>query len=94
MSDKMLDLTDVKTEDFEAIKTAVENWKLDGMNGKFGYITEEDIQEMTVVLKDAFKKVYNRGVWHGGLALLGGFAIGSVIFKTVEHFTTKKEKDK
>lgn len=93
MSDKMLDLTDVKTEDFEAIKNAVENWKLDGMVGTFGYITEENVQEMTVVLKDAFKKVYTKGVWHGGLALLGGFAIGSVICKTVEHFTTKKDKD-
>ena len=92
MSDKMLDLTDVKTEDFEAIKTAVENWKLDGMTGKFGYITEENAQEMVVVLKTAFAKVYKKGVLHGALALAGGFAIGAAINYTVERFTTKKDK--
>ena len=94
MSDKMLNLTDVKTEDFEAIKTAVENWKLGGMNGKFGYITEEETQEVVAVLKHAFANVYKKGVLHGGLALIGGFAIGTAIHCAVEHFTTKKEKDK
>ena len=88
---KYLNLTDVKTEDFEIIKETLNAWKDGGMVGTFGYITEEETQETIAVLKQAFANTYKKGVWHGGLALLGGFAIGATIHFALEYFTTKQE---
>lgn len=90
---RYLNLTDVNTEDFETIKKTIEDWKADGMIGKFGYLTEEETQEAIAVLKQAFAKTYKKGVLHGGLALIGGFALGTMIHCAVEHFTTKEEKE-
>lgn len=75
---KMLNLSDVDTEDFEAIKLAIEDWKVCGLPGQFTFVSDE-------VIKDAF----NRGVWRGGLALAGGIAVGALIGKAVEHFKAK-----
>ena len=89
---KYLNLTDVKTEDFEVIKETVEAWKDGGMVGKFGYITEEEAKEYIAVLKQALSNNYKKGVLHGGLALLGGFAVGTAIQCVVNHFTTTEKE--
>lgn len=73
--EKWLNLSDVELEDFEAIDRAVEDWKDSGLPGQFTFVSDE-------VLKEAF----NRGVWRGGLALVGGIAAGVLIGKVVGWF--------
>lgn len=89
--EQLLNLTDVGTEDFELIKDAIEDWKSAGYSGKFGFVTEEEAQEYFEILKKALQKTYNKGIWRGGFSLVGGFLIGSLICKTVEHLTGKNK---
>lgn len=79
-NEKIINLTEVADEDFEAIVGAIEDWKRSGWSGTFGFISEVDAQECTEMLAKKFTEVYNRGVWRGGLALAGGIALGTVIY--------------
>lgn len=92
-NEKILNLTDVDTEDFETIKEAVEEWIDSGLPGKFTFVSEEETQECMEFLKEAFSKIYLKGALHGGLALIGGIATGALIHYTIEHFKAKKKVD-
>lgn len=77
---KVLDLSDVNINDFEAIKRAINDWKESGLSGQFTFVSDE-------VIKEAF----NRGAWRGGFALIAGIAVGALISKGVDHFMVKKK---
>lgn len=79
--EKVLNLSDVEIEDFEAIERAIEDWKSSGLSGCFTFVSDEEFQE-----------VFNKGVWRGGFALAGGILTGTLIYYTIEHFKTKKKK--
>lgn len=91
IDEKILNLTDVDDDDFEAIKEAIKDWKTSGYPGKFVFVTEKEAQECLETLKGEFQKVYNQGVCRGGLALAGGIAIGAMIHYSIEHFKAKKQ---
>ena len=78
-NEKILNLSDVNTEDFEVIKGAIEDWKVCGLPGQFTFLADETLQN-----------TYNRGVWHGGFALIGGICLGTAIYLVGERFATKK----
>lgn len=79
-NEKIINLTEVDNDDFEAIVGAIEDWKRSGYSGTFGFISEKDAQECTEMLAKKFTEIYNRGVWRGGLALASGLALGSLIY--------------
>ena len=81
-NEKILNLTDVETDDFNAIKRAIEDWKSSGYGGEFMFVSEKVIQE-----------AYNRGVWHGGFALIGGICLGTAIYFVADRVKTKKGVD-
>lgn len=54
-NEKILNLSDVDTEDFEAIKAAIEDWKACGLSGKFGFLSEKETQECMDALKKHFR---------------------------------------
>lgn len=79
MSDnKLLNLSDVETEDFKAIERAIDDWKDSGLPGQFTFVSDKVIKE-----------AYNRGAWHGGFALIGGIVTGVLIGKAAEYFNGK-----
>lgn len=80
-NEKILNLSDVDTEDFEAIKGAIEDWMTSGFAGNFTFLPEQLIKES-----------YDKGVWNGGLAVIGGIFTGTMIYFGIERFITKKEK--
>lgn len=90
---KILNLTDVDDDDFEAIKEAIKDWKSSGYPGKFLFVSEKEAQESIEAVKGTFQSTYNKGVWHGGFALIGGFVLGGLITKAVEHFMPKEEEE-
>jgi hypothetical protein len=92
-NDKILNLTDVEDDDFESIKRAIEEWMDCGYGGKFTFISEADVADSKEVLKGAFQNVYNKGVWHGGLALAGGLLLGTLIFSGIERFMKEKDEE-
>ena len=79
-NEKIINLTEVADEDFEAIVGAIEDWKRSGWSGKFMFISEADDKEMTEMLAKKFTEVFNEGVWRGGLALASGLALGGLIY--------------
>ena len=91
-NEKILNLSDVGTENFEAIKAAIEDWKASGLPGKFGFVSEKETQEYMEALKKAFRDVHNRGVIKGGLAALAGVWVGAGIYKGYLYFKAKKEE--
>ena len=82
-NEKILNLTDVEDNDFEAIKGAIEDWMESGSAGNFTFLPER-----------LLKGSYDEGVWHGGLAVIGGILTGTAIYFVLDHFITKKEIDK
>lgn len=78
-NEKIINLSEVADEDFEAIVGAIEDWKDSGWSGKFTSISEKDAQECTEMLTEKFTEVFNQGVWRGGLALASGIALGGLI---------------
>lgn len=91
-NEKILNLSDVDAEDFEAIKAAIEDWKACGLSGKFGFLSEKETQECMDALKKAFDDAYNRGAMKGGLAALAGVWVGAGIYKGYQYFKAKKEE--
>lgn len=89
---QILNLADVGADDFEAIQSAIEDWKACGLSGKFTFVSEQETQECMEVLKEAFQKCYNKGAIAGGIATLVGFGVGVGIWKGYEHFKAKKGK--
>lgn len=79
-NEKIINLTEVADDDFEAIVEAIEDWKRSGWSGTFGFISEKDAQECTEMLTKKFTEVFNQGVWRGGLALASGLALGGLIY--------------
>ena len=89
--EKILNLMDVDNDDFEAIKSAVEEWKACGLPGRFTFISDEQSEKTLDLLKNIVQEAYNRGVWRGGLALAGGILTGAAIHFGIEHFKAKKK---
>ena len=92
-NEKIINLTDVADDDFEAIVGAIEDWKRSGWSGKFVFISEKDTQECTEMLREKFTEVFNQGVLRGGLVLAGGIALGAVLHYAGEYLKADKKKD-
>lgn len=92
-NDKILNLSDVDDDDFKAIKEAVKDWKSSGYPGKFLFVSEKEAQESLEAVKGLYQRAFNKGVWRGGFAVIGGFVIGGLITKAVEHFMPKEEEE-
>ena len=92
-NNKILNLTDVDDDDFEAIKEAIKDWKSSGYPGKFLFVTEKEAQESIETVKRVYQDVYNKGVWRGGLALAAGIAVGTMIHFGIEQFKAKQKKE-
>lgn len=91
---QILNLADVETDDFKAIQDAVDEWKLCGMPGTFGFISEQEKQECIEALQRALKTTYNKGAIAGGVAALVGIGVGAGIWKIHLYFKAKKERNK
>lgn len=88
-NEKIINLTDVADEDFEAIIGAIEDWKRCGLSGKFLFISEEEDREFTEKLIEEFTNVFNKGVWRGGLALASGLALGGLLYYVGEKIKNR-----
>lgn len=89
--EKILNLSEIDNDDFEAIKGAVEEWKACGLPGRFTFISDEQSDKTLELLKDIVQEAYNNGVWRGGLALAGGILTGTAIHFGIEYFKAKRK---
>ena len=87
---QILNLADVDAENFEAIQSAIEDWKDCGLSGDFTFVSEQEIQERMELLKKLIDDASKRGAIKGGLAALAGVFVGAGIWKGYEHFKAKK----
>lgn len=61
-------------------------------DSKLMKLVDIDVKDFESV-KTAIENAYNKGAWRGGLALISGIAVGTVISRGVEHFKTKEKKE-